>query len=827
MNTNNPISNTVLVNPNKAALKEAAKQALTMVDGAVQDAIDSTLDNGTIGAPAHKIINSARTETETAVLAGMAGVTVVDNDAVEFRVIELVYCPLETEIGTFAGFESAAPGTVGNALDEKHIRVREEVMLKHCVAQYVPGLCASVVLVRVPGFKLDGSPLFAEEREQIIRGYLRANNRTQVWTQSSIKPSGTDRSVLLYTVPTAVADVLMAGLTITQAANYWPLIFSETDSRVGFKVSMTVGEPTDGADGNCPVNPTIAPRNCQFRAVEIVGKGKVVAHKDGTFSVVGKLQIAAIAKGTMYPVASAGAPCFDTNQVKFGGIGDHTFIVLRNNGVEAAESTSPAWASAMLGMNIRDTKEVRAWVKANVSAEVLRLFNLLLPENRSDLISRWGGVSFEDGELVRAKNTALDMLTADMPFHSGMADVLGRLAVSEIVEGIIPSLGVRARRSLIVMSAKHGLGTCKAEDAKTVFFGMPVLEPGDFFAMPKSAFKAKQGMVIQPAIAELGGRDSDGDSGYEINGDHAKMVLANLLTGIAPAIKPSKRKDMVPVSERALFLKGCEVISQSHFVGSATIGYWKCTQELNRALNAGDAKAAKQWADVAGKYAWAAKTAPMLTKHIIEVDGMSFGAWYNNFNRANYETLKGITLAWRDAQSKAAEWKSPRELAKAHIENPVSLIDYAWNCACDVAAEWVKANPLVDFSPTEVAFTAMDRFADGISFGAKANAREMANRWNGHWHMTPAERGGKAGDKAMRDSVVAWFRNATTEEVAAAVSMRTKDGGAMWGFKVNAAKAGRMTECLGLHPQLAASLKKRYPQLAKMDGFKLVTEVVK
>ena len=810
-------------------VKMSGKEKVSM-EKAIKLAMHEVVPVGTTGFKTHNMRVEARRAAEARALEVWveqhpeAGVKLLINRSITLKVVELVTTLTETELGQIVTYTEALPGTVAHAINDRN-RVHLDTEIRYCSGQYIEGFEENCVLVRLPSVGLDGKTIAQEDIEAVLRRWIRKTGRGIFWTQSGVKKNGVDKAVTFGSLPMPLFKVVFGAMDWDMDAfrlgAYGGLILSNTGSqKYNVQVTMEIVNPIDGQDGNRPVNPIfVGGRNQQFRAIELNE-----AHT----------QILALGKGTLYPVASAGAPTFDWNQVKFASnkTGLHTFIILNNENVKAAETASLGWASAELPLMLEDTPLVRRYLAALTKKEVTKLLSMMTQDKLGELWAYLGGMSFTDFELDKSLRGILDMLASNYPWSAEMFGELGKFLMKIITQAVIPSCGIKVRQSLLCQSEKYGKYGCSAEAAGVIGYGMPVQDPGDVETYAKSAFKENQGMVLSYELIDGNGRDSDGDYWRETVKREIVRLVARFkisTTVFATAIKPTKEKANMAISGRAMYEIGMEIVGQGHIVGTATDASWRCLQAAFVCLRANDQAGYSAWMKLASDYAWYAKTAPMTAKHNIRINGVTFADAFRAFHSANSKALYGekdedgvhvggIVLNWREAQKAAKQWTSPYQLADATIENPQSVIDVCWNAAVEAAQEWKHGNQRDSASVASLTTFVIDRRGGEIPAWAFFQAREFAGKWNEYWHIPQANRS-KTADSHMRDEAARFYSTCSEEVIDATLAMRKQDGTAQFGLHKCIAKVGRVTKALGLRPQVVKYVEAKHPEIAEDARF--------
>ena len=706
----------------------------------------------------------------------------------QYRMFEVVTEVLETELGDLPRHEVAPRGT-GLAHRRREPRlILGATVTKHCLANLVPGLPEATTIVHIPDCTKSGKRLDAYQWQQAF-WYAAERFGVPMWTQSSLKRR------TFYFVERAAFERLVAPWDRAsdgpKFAAYGGLLFSEMSGGlppVSFETE--VAEGNDGEDGNS-VGPAFAwgRNSIQFRAMALNEDGVPVS----------------IAKGVVTPLRRAKATALNSSQVKVhldGGNRALRFVALRNKAVTAKPVSM--WASVEVPVFLRDTEEVRTFLAGRVKAEVAKLLSLLTEEGRVALLKRLGGLEFGDNaELESAKRAVIEALRSNVPWCREIEERVHRFALREICESIIPSGGIRAKASLLVQSDRHGVGPCAWEDAKCVAFRIPVTGADALVPLPRNPYKRGKGMVVTSEVARLVSGDSDGDRLAVITDREVVDLIRRNRIPVRSGLKPAKTRAAGPLTADFLQDEAIRQVEQSWQVGALTVAGWKAIQEGRY--------------DLASELLELANIQPMTQKWDIRLDGVPFDRHVADKLRQLRDWLKSVRLQWRDKMLESATWRSPRELANARIEPPATHLDACWNAGVEAAVEWDAASPVEPLRLSRVARLIFGENGVTIPGAAWREAREVISLWGRYW----AEHGGDptADHSTIFKQVAEWGRGARLSAIAALLVWRPRNpdstGFALKWHAVFA--AGRATEVLGFHPEVAKAIQAEKDRLADFE----------
>lgn len=674
-----------------------------------------------------------------------------------------------TPIGDFAEFKVEPRGTTAATLRNQPRLVIHKVS-KHCLANYVPGLWEATTVVHISETDLNGRELDAEERLQAM---WRASKEfgVPVWTMSSIK------NWTFYFIRVDMFNRLAMEWDMTKDgpkfASYVGLLFSEMDDTppVLFTVNKIV-EPLHGEDGNCIIgsdrwsDQTEQVRGLKLNPVTQMPNGKL--------------------KGIFVPIEGAGQPEINTTQVKFGGPGN--YLILRNKGVSA--KPIEMWVSWEPIVLLKDVPEVRQMLAGRVQREIADYLSLLTPERRVDLLRRLKGLTIlNDGHLDSAKQVLIDALRSPMPWCRELENRATRFAIREMCESIIPSGAIKGKASMLVINDEIGQAPCEWADAKCFGFRIPVT--GDIALIPlkKDPFVKHIGMVVTSEVAERASGDADGDR-FIVVYEREVVELFRLYhnDAIKGGLKPAKTRAQAALTARFMLEAAMEQLDQAWQVGGLTIAAAKMIQ-------AGNFELASELFELAN-------TQPMTLKWHIEYEGVPFAQYVNSRYAVLRDQLKAIKLQWRDLMLASQGWETPRELAEARIEQPLSPMDACWNAAVSAAEYWSTTNPLKPLSLSAVASIAFGERGLVIPGSAFREKSQIVKEWGKYWAHVHEMKTLDSNHSAIYERAREWGQTASREAIAALLVWHPKSGDTD-GFTLKwHACGGRFCEVLGYHPDV-------------------------
>jgi len=688
----------------------------------------------------------------------------------QWRMCEVVVTRTESELlGEVCDFSEEARGYTRTAL-LKGGAVRGNARLseigRRCLANAVPGLRDDCTIVHIPMTDIGGKRLGAAETMQAF-WWACSRYGVPLWTQSGVK------SRTFVFVRQDSFDALSAGFDKAtdgpRFASYASLIFSEvTGSPATFEIE-SVEPPADGEDGNSISG--FVSSSVQFRAMKL---------DDG--------KLAGVAKGVFVPLKDATLCSLNETQVKFGSAG--SWLVATNSAVSAKPLRQ--WISCEPIVLLRDEPEVRDFLCARVRDEVADYLSLLTEERRVDLLARLRGLEVDDDfSLVASQRAVIEALRSPLPLNC--PEVEGRVtrfALKEICTQIIPSGGIWGWSSLLVQSDDHGVGRCAWKDAKAFALRIPCTGADAIIPLPKNPFVKGKGMVVTSEVAKSVSGDSDGDRLIVVTDRRVVSLFRKYLNNeIVSGLKPSKTRAKAPLTPTYLEDTALSLMENAWHVGALTTGGWKAAQ-MGR------------W-DLASRLLELANVEPMTLKWDIRFDGTTFPLYVERTLAEVRDDLAGVALQWRDMGIASGSWKSPRQLAHAHIDAPLSHIDACWNAGVEAAREWDEQNPLAPLSIHTIARLVFSQTGRVIPGSAYREMRSVVSRWGEYWAGALGESEGDPGadHSAIFREVAEWGRGASKEAIAALLAWRPRDP-ERTGFNLKwhaVFGTGRATEVMGYH----------------------------
>lgn len=845
MSNNNNTTETVVVNPRSIAAAKAAMQGrmANFADEKIE-AMKKAVKPGTTGSKTRNLRIDARHEVESALLreyAGKNGIAVIPNRLITFKAVEL--CPesrVAVEDGQefhFTAYTENTPGYTQSKIRKDERFIRQTAVSKYCLAQFVPGLEEDVLAVVVSEQYTTGKAVDLEATVQVIRRFCLTNGRYLIWTQSSIKGSG--QAVTFYTVTEAMWKRLVAKFADGDgrtAANVLGLLFSDIDSRDIISFTINGVLPKDSShDGNVEVEPALVGGfACQFRALALE-------------YISDRWEIVALAKGTLTPVIGAGAPKLDGNTVKFMAHGpDHEYrMILGTQEVVSALRQTKGYASWEAAIFLHHTDEIQADLCARVKKEVHGFLDLMKPENRALFSERMGGLEFTDYHLDHSRSVLVELLNANVEWCSLIEEAAHRFMIGYLTRHVIPSAGIRTKGSIFQgwSKAARTLSTSSRSNAGSLVFGSPIATPKDFLFYTKSPYKGNQGLVVHGDDLADAKRDTDGDRGKEPVGENhedtlklVRMFANNLNMDIVTERPASKQKKAMGFTLRENVNLAGDLMGQRWMVGSATTAEAEFIEAAEIALRSGDKAAYEKYCELAGKFAWLAQNAPVLSKYdidVVQADGsrMGFVQWSQRLFTSTKAARKSMKLQWHEKANEAEAFQSPRDLAGREvsgetadslIKEPKSLLDFVWNAGIEAVKEWAESTPQMPLATSDLEGLIVDKRGE-VPGWAWVASKEISAKWSSYWAEGEIldENGDlvslrtRETDRDMRKDVKEMIRAADIRVVDALLCSRAKNASTLARL---VAQSGRLVEAVGLHPQIEAHIAAKFPKMAKAMG---------
>jgi hypothetical protein len=693
-----------------------------------------------------------------------------------YTAVEIVCVVNETEMGDVVKPEIVARGT-RLATERKQPRLIISKMTKRCLANYVDGLPEATTIVHIPHVDMHGKQL---DEAQWMQAFWFACDKygVPVWTQSSIKND------TFYFIARSMFDRLASKWNLAEDgpkfAAYIGLLFSETDDSEPVRFTLKSVHPSPfGKDGSCDVGRKFWPfeGTKQIRAMRLDADGIP----------------AAFAKGIVVPTDGDFAPELNDNQVKYGGAGD--YLMLTND--EEPGHCRKMWASAEISVFLKNTPEVRNFAAGRVRRIVGEYLSDLTEDGIPRLLKRLGGLKLNTaGQLADSLRAVIDALRANIPWCREIEERVTRFAIREIVDHIIPSLGIEAWFSTMVIHDELGVKPCSIEDARCFAFRIPVTGANAIIPLPRNPYVAGKGMVVHSSVAKLASGDDDNDKLNIITDrETVNLIKRNLDTRIVSGMKPEKSKAKAALTPEFMEDAAMNQVHNAWMVGALTIAGWKMIQISN--------------VDMASQMLELANIEPMTYKHHVVIDGREFADYAREQYGAARDELKAIALRWRDKSIEAAGWKSVRQLASAPIADPISHIDWAWNAAVDAAVAWAAKNELRPLSLSSVARVAFGERRIAIGGSDLRAAREIITAWGEYWAEVRASQALDGDHSRIYKKVCEWGKQASPTEIAALLVWRPQSPESS-GFSLKwhaVFAAGRGAEVLGLRPSVAEAVK--------------------
>lgn len=826
------------------AEKAAAQSRMARFESEKSDAVKMAVPLGTTGSKTREMRIDTRHEIESALLKEYAAkndIQVIQNRLSTFKAIEL--CPESAsaiEDGKeyhFTVYSEQKPGYTSATIRKDDRFIRQTTVSKHCLAQFVPGLEDDVLAVVVSEQYTTGKDVDLEATISVIRRFCLTNGRYLIWTQSSIKGSG--EAVTFYTVTNAMWEHLVAKFADGDgrtAANVLGLLFSDIDDRNIVSFAQQGILPKDSShDGNVECEPAlIGGFACQFRALALE-------------FVDGEWQLVAIAKGTVTPVLGAGVPKFDGNTVKFMAHGpDHEYrFIMGTQEVVSALRQTKGYASWEAPIFLHHTDEIQADLCARVKKEVHGFLDLMKPENRALFSERMGGIEFTDFTLDHSRNVLVELLNANVEWCSLIEEAAHRFMIGYLTRHVIPSAGIRTKGTIFQAweKAARAIGPESRVAAESLVFGSPIATPKDFLFYKKSPYKGNQGLMVHGEDLAAAKRDTDGDLGKEPVGDNhedtlklVKMFANNLNVDIVTDRPASKQKKAMGFSLRENVNLASDLMGQRWMVGSATTAEAEFIEAAEVARRAGDSVTYKKYCELAGKFAWMAQNAPVLSKYdidVVQADGSRLGfiKWAQQLFTSTKNIRKSMSLQWHKMADEAETFSSPRDLAGREvngqivdslIKEPKSLLDFVWNAGIEAVKEWAESTPQMPLATSDLEGLIVDKRGE-VPGWAWVASKDIASKWAGYWAEGEIldENGDlvslrtRETDRDMRNEIKEMIKASDLRVIDALLCSRAKNASTLARL---VAQAGRLVEATGLHQQVEAHIIAKFPKMAKAMG---------
>jgi hypothetical protein len=704
----------------------------------------------------------------------------------EYTTVEVLCNITETEMGNVVEPQIAARGTL-LATARKQPRLIIAKMTKRCLANHVPGLREATTIVHIPDVDMHGKQLDRAQWEQAF-WFACDKYGVPLWTQSSIKHN------TFYFIERPMFDRLTSKWNLAEDgpkfAAYIGLLFSETDECEPMRFTLkSVCPAPDGKDGSCNVGAEWWP----FAGTKQI-RGMILP-QDGIPE--------GYIKGIVVPVEGDFEPELNNNQVKYGVAG--AVVMLTND--EEPGYTRKMWASAEISVFLKDNKEVRNFAAGRVRRIVRDYLNDLTEDGIPRLLKRLGGLKLNTaGELADSLRAVIDALRANIPWCREIEERVTRFAIREICEHIIPSLGIEAWFSTMVISDEFGVQACALEDARCFAFRIPVTGANAIIPLPKNPYVRGKGMVVHSSVAKLASGDDDNDKLNLVTDREAvELIKRNLDTRIVSGMKPEKSKAKHELTPRFMEDAAINQVSNAWMVGALTIAGWKMIQ-------AGDV-------DMASKMLDLANIEPMTYKHSVVIDGQPFAEYASGKYGQIREELKAITLHWRDRGVESAGWSSIRQLASSEITDPASHLDWAWNAAVDAAKSWAAKNELRPLSLSAVSRVAFAERRIALGGSDLRAARGIIAEWGEYWAEIRRNKALQGDHSRIYKRACEWGKTASPTEIAALLVWRPMNPEST-GFSLKwhaVFAAGRGAEVLGLRPSVAEAVKQLRHQQADLQ----------
>lgn len=697
-----------------------------------------------------------------------------------------------TEIGV-----GAKLGQFGESRNAENGRSQiTETVKKSCLAGYIPGLVDATRVIYTPVKSFEGHDLENDERVFAMTQVL--GDDLPLTTQSSLK-GGT-----VYAVKPEVAKKVFGCFgDAAKIAAYGGLLFSETISAPvvlpGKVEKATLGKEGDEVVmvGTFPTWWWRGQQSGQFRAF-LLRKGETLETMTSPL---------AIAKGTYRQATEDVTPGLHINdtQVKLWD----TSVSATNIGLEGdwviapcnvTSRKSKVYIGIMPLMQLKDTPIVRQVLAQRTKKAVSEIVDMVREENRVKLCKRLGALRMdENGNLEQSRRGILDMLLSKMPWGQEMEKRLLRFSLKQIVEDIIPSAGITGYMAPLQIDNSRGAKVVPLSEAKCIAFRTPCLDSLNIVGLDRDPFKNGLGMIITEEAKAL--TDGDGDGDYLVviyDREIVGLFAGNINSELVGGLKLSKVKVAKPWTKIAeLQADLLEYIEENWGrnwqVGTATLRTWQATVLHEY--------------DLASKFAFAAKTAPMMAKWNIDVpEGGSmvpFDQWLGALC-SSYKDLSKIALMWRFIQEESEGMSSPRDLVSYafEAEKDSHFTNHMVAAGLEAVKEWDKANPLERVKYVELRKLAFQ--ACGGKFPTAEDwfqARIIISEWGRYWSERP-----NGSKHPIFDKVHEWGAKANPGALVALLLWKPKnpesDGFAL---KFHAVfETGRGTEVLGYHEAIMA-----------------------
>lgn len=669
-----------------------------------------------------------------------------------------------------------------------------ETVQKSCLAGYIPGLTENTRVIYTPDRSAEGQGLETDERvfamTQVVGSDL------PLTTQSSLK-GGT-----VYAVEEKTAMRVFGCFgDAAKIAAYGGLLFSETISQPVI-LPGKVEEGTLGVDGDQPVLAGTFPawwwrgqRSGQFRAF-LLRKGETLSTMTSPL---------AIAKGTYRQVTEDVTPGLHINdtQVKvWDTLVSQTNIGLEGDWVIAPCNVTSRKSKVYIGvmplMQLKDTPIVRQVLASRTKKAVAEIVDMIREENRIKLCKRLGALRMdENGNLEQSRRGILDMLLSKMPWCQEMEKRLLRFSLRQITEDVIPSAGITGYMAPLQIDDKRGADVVPLSEAKYFGFRTPCLDKLNIVGFNRDPWVNGVGMLLTSRAKKLTDGDGDGDLLVVVYDQEIVVLFAdNINEELDGGLKLEKVRFSqaweTPGELRDYLVEYIESNwGRSWQVGTATLRTWQATVMHDY--------------PVASKFAFAAKTAPMMAKWNISVPegGMlvPFDEWLGAMC-SSYKHLAKVSLMWRYIQTEAESMSSPRDLVEHAFKPKGHFTNFMVAAGLEAVKKWDEANPLKPVKYVELRKLVFNVL--GGTFPSPEDwfqARLIIAEWGRYWGQHP-----NGTKHPIFDRVHEWGANASPSALTALLLWKPKkqesDG---FSLKFHAIfEVGRGTEVLGYHDAVVA-----------------------
>ena len=436
-----------------------------------------------------------------------------------------------------------------------------------------------------------------------------------------------------------------------------------------------------------------------------------------------------------------------------------------------------------------NSPEVHSVLSEYAAREAYKLCSMMSDEDRVPLLKRLGQLHINPvtGELVKASRNILSLVRSSIPWCKEMEERLGRFSIRELVDTIAPSSGVYGIAHLALQNDKYGAKPCEWSDSvRCVATRLPATSMDNVVPFSRVL---RNGKVHSDVMKRLAG-DSDGDYVIIISDPKIVDLFIRYHLDYHAGIKPDKERGVAPVSRHFQIENAITVHRDGGMIG-------RLTMVAHYLLMQGDYKASALCGNLA-------QALPMLAKYPdMKVNGQPLRQAI-----APFLSIKVEGLHWREMQAEAKRCGSPRELGALHIEEPLSIVDHAFNWTFEGVKRWADENPLRDLrlpAASSLAFREHEMSSLRIGNMDVEWRKKLVSLWGRYWQ----ENYGKATSHAP------WFQvmkqlgdSASLPKLMSLLRWTPKSQGSGFALKYHVMGCN-WERLVGLHPSVKVWLEER------------------